>query len=154
MKVCSLWDAAQSIVPLRTATHCLLNQLMTSGCCTPLHSSDWVVISPFLPLYDIWWLFSIRLAAHQPTFFSAKVTHSNPPMWPRSLILKGMEDETLIGLPCVTPKTRLWLIRGLKSISFRPCAWRSDHFSSIKIAKVDLDPPQRHLRFTPCAIDR
>ena len=55
----------------------------------------------------------VELEAHQPTFFSAKVTpvsflkhiawqmyryNSDPPKWERSWLLKEMGDDTLIGL--------------------------------------------------------
>ena len=63
-----------------------------------------------------------------------------------ALLLKGMGDDTLIGVPRVTPKIRLLLMRGLKSDPFSLCAWCSDHFSTVKIAKVDRT--KRHLRHT------
>ena len=66
---------------------------------------------------------------------------ANPSWHERNWLLKGMEDETLIGLLHVTPKKHPSLIRGIGTTRLDHAPGRANRFSVVKIAKVDLDTP-------------
>ena len=69
--------------------------------------------------------------------------NSNLPRCKCTWLLKGMGDDTLIGLLHVINEE-------MKYNPFGPCAWRCNHFSAVKLLKVDLDKPYMDLH---CASD-
>ncbi len=64
----------------------------------------------------------------------------------RNWLLKGMGDETLIGLLQVTPKTHPLLIKIIGTTLSDHAPGAPTVCPVVKLAKVDSDTPYMHLR--------
>ncbi len=63
----------------------------------------------------------------------------NPPRSEHNSLLKGMGDETLIGLLHIMSKKHSLLIKSIGTTSLNHAPGRDDRFSIIKLTKVDSD---------------